>query len=263
MPLSTADLAALQQYLRRTAAHQRKVVMCGPFRLHVDTVSPSPVLNYAIPEDGASPSPGDVTALLRAFRALELTPALEYLPALSPEAEAPLVAAGLGIHARIPVMTLPSTALVDIPPPAGVGIVTADARTLDATLARIFTVQVAAFGDLMPRAVERGEIERMRRTASEGAVAFAYTGGEIIAGGVALAVRDGFSELAGIGVDAEHRGRGVAGALTAVLARAAVAQGARTAFLTPADEAAGRVYTRAGFRVVGEMLHLRGTPPPP
>ncbi|WP_354697411.1 hypothetical protein DSM112329_03038 [Paraconexibacter sp. AEG42_29] len=254
---AAADLVALQAYLRVAAVHHREVVRSGPFVLHLDAVSPSPGLNYAIPDDGTAPSRGQVSALMAAFAARELTPALEYLPALSPDAEGPLRAGGLGVEARIPVMLAPAADLVDVPPPLGVGIVVADSRTSALTLTRIVAVQEAAFG-APARVVEQGEVERLRRTARDGVVAFAYADGEVIAGGVALTVRDGFTELAGIGVDAAHRGRGIAGALTAVLAREAVARGARTPFLTPADEAAGRVYARAGFRIAGEMLHLRG-----
>ncbi|MCW3038404.1 MAG: hypothetical protein JWM31_309 [Solirubrobacterales bacterium] len=252
-----ADLEAVQEYLRFAAAHHREVVAVGPFRLHVDALSGSPGLNYAIPDARARPDAAAVEALLAAFTERELTPALEYLPALCPEAEAPLRAAGLRVEARIPVMTARPEDLRDVEPPGGVGVATVDTRTSDATLARVRAVQDAAFGAPV-KVVEAGEIERLRRTARDGVVAFAYAAGEIIGGGVALVVHDGLTELAGIGVDAEHRGRGVAAALTAVLARTAVARGARLPFLTPADEAAGRVYARAGFATVGEMLHVRG-----
>ena len=53
--------------------------------------------------------------------------------------------------------------------------------------------------------------------------------------------------------------------MTAELARLAFSEGARSAFLTPGDERAQRVYERAGFAATDVMLHLRrsATPPAP
>jgi hypothetical protein len=39
--------------------------------------------------------------------------------------------------------------------------------------------------------------------------------------------------------------------------REAFDRGVTTAFLTPGDEGAGRVYTRAGYRPRSEMLQMR------
>ena len=67
---------------------------------------------------------------------------------------------------------------------------------------------------------------------------------------------DEVTELAGIGVQAAYRRRGIAGALTARLAEQAFAAGVTTAFLTPGDDGAGRVYERAGFEPRSLMLHI-------
>jgi predicted GNAT family acetyltransferase len=64
------------------------------------------------------------------------------------------------------------------------------------------------------------------------------------------------TEIAGIGVLEGHRRRGIAGAITAGLARAAFAAGQTTAWLTPGDDGAHRVYARAGFVDRSAMLHL-------
>jgi ribosomal protein S18 acetylase RimI-like enzyme len=77
-----------------------------------------------------------------------------------------------------------------------------------------------------------------------------------------LAISGGTTELVGIAVAKPFRRRGIARALTAGLARRAFAAGARSAFLTPGDEAAQRVYAGAGFRPSETMLHLRRPTPP-
>ncbi len=66
----------------------------------------------------------------------------------------------------------------------------------------------------------------------------------------------GVTEIVAVGVPAPHRRQGIAAALTAAAARAAFAQGAELAFLTPGGDAAGRVYARAGFRPSVHVLHL-------
>jgi predicted GNAT family acetyltransferase len=70
-------------------------------------------------------------------------------------------------------------------------------------------------------------------------------------------VIDGMSEVVGVGVAEAWRRRGIGGALTAAAARAAFADGASTALLTPGDDDTARVYERAGFADSTTMLHLR------
>jgi predicted GNAT family acetyltransferase len=53
-----------------------------------------------------------------------------------------------------------------------------------------------------------------------------------------------------------YRRRGLAAAITARLTRDAFAAGVTTAFLTPGDDGAHRVYERAGFVDTTVMLHL-------
>jgi GNAT superfamily N-acetyltransferase len=81
--------------------------------------------------------------------------------------------------------------------------------------------------------------------------------GVVAGGGMALDVARETTEIVGIAVAEPFRRRGIAGAVTAELARLAFAAGARTAFLTPGDDTAQRVYTRAGFAPTDVMLHLR------
>lgn len=87
-------------------------------------------------------------------------------------------------------------------------------------------------------------------------VAFAELDG--VAVGTASALRsDGragpAAYLAGVGVLAEARGRGVAAAMSAWLLRDAADRGARIAHLHPDTDAAARVYARLGFVEVGGL----------
>jgi GNAT superfamily N-acetyltransferase len=80
--------------------------------------------------------------------------------------------------------------------------------------------------------------------------------GAVAGGGVAEAVVDGVTEIAGVGVLADFRRRGIGAALTAYLTAAVHAAGARTVFLTPAGVPEQRIYSRVGFQPAGDMVHL-------
>jgi predicted GNAT family acetyltransferase len=64
----------------------------------------------------------------------------------------------------------------------------------------------------------------------------------------------GISEIAGIATRPAFRRRGIAAFLTAHALQAAFQQGTKIACLTAADERAGRVYERVGFRPFSIML---------
>jgi GNAT superfamily N-acetyltransferase len=248
-------LSELQQYLRRAAAQHRTVIRSGPFLVHLDEQADQPYANYAIPDAGAEPSAAEVGALVELFAARGWRAAFEFLPACAPEVFDALDAAGLEVTYRIPLMTCPAAELVAVAPPADVKIAIAGGATPDAHLRELIAMQGAAFG-LPPEPVPDAEVERLRARAGDGVVAYAVAGGAIVGGGCALVIRDGMTELAGIAVAAEARRRGIAAAVTSALALEAAARGATLPFLTPGDDGAGRVYRRAGFAPVGEMLHM-------
>ena len=70
------------------------------------------------------------------------------------------------------------------------------------------------------------------------------------------------SEVAGIGVLPAFRRRGIAAALTALLADDAQRRGADTIFLSAGDETIARIYARAGFRRIGTACTTEPTPTP-
>ncbi|RJL34657.1 GNAT family N-acetyltransferase [Bailinhaonella thermotolerans] len=109
-----------------------------------------------------------------------------------------------------------------------------------------------------PEATEH-DVARFRRLLDRGglvAAAVETATGEVVGAGQIGAPCEGVAEVAGIAVRASHRRRGIAAALTAFLTRAGGGTGVSTAFLTPADDAAARVYARVGYRKTGEALHI-------
>jgi len=245
--------AAIQRYVRIAAVRGREVEQIGPFLATFNVDSRSPYRSYAIPDDGAEPTVADVAALRSAYERRDRIPRLEFLPAVAPAAEAALLAGGFTLEARLPLMTCAPGEAAEPAPPAGVELVLAQS---DDELGAGLAVAHAAFGE----AGEPGaaEVARTRLLLDGGGIAvLARADGEAVGWGVCTGPADQTTELAGIATSAAHRRRGIAGAVVARVTREAFARGVTTAFLTPGDEGAGRVYTRAGYRPRTEMLHMR------
>jgi N-acetylglutamate synthase-like GNAT family acetyltransferase len=239
--------------MRKAAALNREVEQIGPFFATFTTHSDNPFLNYAIPDRGAEPTADDAQALIAAFRRHERVPRLEYLPGLAPAVEPALLAAGFTIEDRLPLMDCPRDAIVDQPPPAGFELLF---PSTDAEHLGVATAQAEAFGEEPPT---EAEIARSRQRIADGGIAVyardAATG-EPAGGGGCTPLRDGLSEVAGVAVREAYRKRGLGGAITLMLTRAAYEAGAETVFLTPAGDPQERIYARVGYRRIDSVLFM-------
>jgi GNAT superfamily N-acetyltransferase len=248
----------LQQYLRGAASRDRDVERIGPFLATFDPHSTIPYLTYAIPDDGARPTSADVAALVDAYARHDRLPRLEYLPAAAPDVEAALLAGGFVVEARLAVMTCAVGDAIDLEPDDGIVIAP---PTTDEDFRAMRAAQYAAFGELVEEHAneDEDELARQRQRLADGGLALLardLASGAVVGGGVATVPGDGVTEVAGIGVLEHHRRRGIAGAITAGLARAAHAAGTTTVWLTPGHDGAHRVYARAGFTDTTNQLHL-------
>ncbi|MGR6924277.1 GNAT family N-acetyltransferase [[Actinomadura] parvosata] len=243
--------AAVHAYLRSAAgprAHR-----AGPFVIRFDEHDDALPFNYAIPDDDAAPTPDEVADLVAAFRERSRMPRLEYVPQAAPKVEEALLAAGFTPEDRFPLLVCPPDEVLDAPAHAAVQV---RLVTDDAGLWQVARVMNAAFQ--APEATAH-DVARLRRILDRGglvaAAADAATG-DVVGAGQLGGPHEGVAEVAGIAVLASHRRRGIAGAVTALLTRAGADAGVMTAFLTPADDGAARVYQRVGYRRVGEALHI-------
>lgn len=108
------SLHAIQGHLRASIA--RRAQRVGPFLVTYETDTASAGSNYAVPDDGATPTAADIAALVAHFAAVERTPRLEYVGPV-PAVDAALAAAGFGVEARHPLMTVAPGDVVE--PPTG------------------------------------------------------------------------------------------------------------------------------------------------
>ncbi|MEV0998142.1 GNAT family N-acetyltransferase [Nonomuraea sp. NPDC050202] len=247
--MSSHVSTAVHAYLRSAAGPDAR--RAGPFLIRFDEHDDAGPFNYAVPDDGASPTAGEIAALVAAFRERSRTPRLEYVPQASPGVEAALLAAGFVPEGRYPLLVCAPGSVVDAPASPDVRVrLVAD----DPGLWAVARVMNEAFG--APEATGH-DVARLRRVVDGGGlVAAAVRGGKVVGGGQLGRPHEGVAEVAGIAVSAAYRRRGIAGAITALLTREAAGAGVTMPFLTPADDAAARVYARTGYTRVGEALHI-------
>lgn len=247
-------MSALQSHMRQAAAAGRATEQVGPFLATFSPSSTNPYLNYAIPDDGAQPSPSDVDGLTSAYERRNLLPRVEFLVDTAPDAEVALLAAGWSVERRIPVMLCPPGSAVSLPAPAGVELVVPSSaeeiRGMLSAQNEAFDQPVDVPDDDVAKTLERLHAGGFAVLARDAAT------GEPAGGGVAEAVVNGTAEVAGIGVRSAFRRRGLGAAITAFLTAAVHDAGGRTVFLTPAGVPEQRLYERAGYSPAGTMVHL-------
>ncbi|AIE85270.1 GNAT family N-acetyltransferase [Fimbriimonas ginsengisoli] len=250
-----ADVAArIQDYLRTAAANGRDIVQIGPFLASFSPDNDNPFVNYAIPQEGAIPTASEVDELIRVCRERGRKPRLEYIPDLAPGVESVLLSHGFEAEMRTPLMICSLGEAQRMPLPEGIELFLPNT---DDELIGLAAAQMEAFG--VGRAPDTQEVERARKSIGRGAIMVAardVSTDEIVGGGVCTAPSGGISEIAGIGVRANFRRRGIAGAITERMTQEAFDAGVSLAFLMAGHDDGARVYARAGYQAVGEVLHI-------
>ncbi|RVX46315.1 acetyltransferase (GNAT) family protein [Nonomuraea polychroma] len=244
--------ADVHAYLRSMAGPTACRV--GPFTVRFDEHDDALPFNYAIPDDDSAPMADEVAELVAAFRERGRTPRLEYVPAAAPKVESALLAAGFTAEGRFPLLVCSPDEVVD-------SVMADDAIRValvsdDPGLWRVARVMNEAFQ--APEATEH-DVARLRGVLDRGglvAAAVDTTTGDVVGGGQIGSPHRGVAEVAGIAVLSSQRRRGIGGAITAFLTRAAASAGITTPFLTPADDRAAQIYARVGYRKLGEALFL-------
>jgi ribosomal protein S18 acetylase RimI-like enzyme len=253
-----ADALLVHAYSRSLAGRSNDE-MVGPFAVLFSERNPSPHANYAIPLDFAEPSPAEVAALIAAFAARERQPRLEFAPSAAPKLEAALLAAGFTVELRPPMMTrrpMPAVPTLELDG-FDIALAETDQEFLDHA-----AVQKEAFDDPMP--LGEADIAGLRRSLRRGGyvlVAHCRETGEAAGAGAFMPPQNGVTEVVGIAVAPAFRRRGLAEAMTGVLAEQAFRAGCTMAFLSAAGEAQSAIYARAGFVRRSPMAYMSVPPP--
>jgi ribosomal protein S18 acetylase RimI-like enzyme len=250
--MSGAQLQRIQAYLRVAAPRGRDTERIGPFLATFNTSTDNPYLNYAIPDDDARPTPDDVALLVDAYRRRERTPRLEYIAPLAPDVEPQLLGGGFEVEGRLPLMAYQGGSEQREVPGIEIVLATSDAELRDAA-----AVQWEAYEEQGP--VPDRAVESLGATLENGGVVVlardAETG-ERAGAGLCTGPHAGATELTSIGVRPGFRRRGIAEAMTRRLAHEMQTRGCDGVFLMAEGPSEERIYARAGFDTIGDVLHI-------
>ena len=246
----------LQAYIRKAAALTHDVMEAPPFVLFFNPSDDLRFYNYGVPVEPVSCLPDGAFASLRAmFTARNRLLRFEFIQEAAPDLAAAFAAAGLAEEGRNPLLVCapdslrPATTIPDL------AIRRLKPESPRADLAAFISVQGRSFGEEDRVEPTDAQVDDLRRRSWEGSHYFlGLLDGAPVAAGAHTAPLDGFAELVGIATLAEYRRRGIAGALVAAMTEAAFRSGVRVAFLSAADERAGRVYERVGFQPYATAL---------
>ncbi|AUX38719.1 acetyltransferase [Sorangium cellulosum] len=261
----SALLAAIERFYDAVPRRRADAEVHGPLTLFVRRGDGWPY--YARPTLGhAGPVSVDDMAAMRARqRGLSFPESFEWVLETTPGLDAAAEAAGLHVR-RCPLLVL-SGEPVQVAAPADVslGLVTPD----DPDLAAVQAVAYVAFGAFDTAAGLAGPAERDATAAAlpaghatswttsliDGTMVHAAARGRAgeLAGPLCVGSyqhAEEVAEIVGVGTLPAARRRGLAAAVTAVLARRALDAGNRTVFLSAQNDDVARVYERVGFRRV-------------
>jgi ribosomal protein S18 acetylase RimI-like enzyme len=250
--MSAAPLQRIHAYLRVAAPRGRDVERIDPFLATFNRDTDNPYLNYAIPDDGATPSESDVAALVAAYRRRERKPRLEYIASLAPDVEPALLAARFEVEGRLPLMVYRGSK--ERPLPDGIELV--EATSTD-ELRDVAVVQSEAYEE--QGAVPENVVKSLRSTgAAGGLVVLARDAAtrEPAGAGQCTGPHDGATELTSVGVRERFRRRGIAEAIARRLASEMHARGNDGLFLMADGPPEERIYQRAGFETISDILHI-------
>lgn len=251
-------LVHLSSAVVEQAARTRQVLPVARFLAVVDRRTPSPWASFALPDParwGAGPLDlyEALPGLEEIFSHAGLPLRFEFFEQMWPGLAGELARAGFtDLH------TQPLFVCRQRPAATGTGpeVTTRQVHAADpdADLRLYLGIQAAAFARQGEPAAVPGhaDVGRLREELLAGAqrCCLGLVHGEPAGAGSALDAGE-VCEIAGIGTLPRWRGRGVAGAVTSALAGEHFRGGGSLAWLSAADERAGRVYARVGFHPAG------------
>lgn len=256
-PLPFRLVPDLDRIAARIAAAQlsglsrgRTVVAAPPFTALLTPGGPE-YANYAVIAEPGTPV-RELGASLDVLRAA-FSPApvrFELIDEAGPGAVDALVAAGIAVTGRYPLLTLDLAELVMPPTPAGVTVevVGTQRHAIEAQ-----AVVGAAYGRALG-----GEPDAPGEPVGGGSVLLRVDS-RAVATAFWTPVADGVTEIAGVGTVPEYRNRGLGSLVTAAAVRAAAElAGVTLAWLTPGHDGADRIYRFVGFAPTAHAVHLVG-----
>jgi ribosomal protein S18 acetylase RimI-like enzyme len=250
-----SDIARIQEYLRASAGQRYATVAIPPFILYFDLADSAIYFNYAIPSEPANGNLDEpLAALRREFIARARRPRFEFIAEFAPGLAAALQAHGFLEDARLHLMICSPETRVPAPDVPDLSITELSEESPEQDLYDYTLTVSQGFDPAGTELPTDDEIERTRQNLRNSRSFLGRLGQEPAGAASYTGTLDGVTEIVGIATRQQFRRRGIAGALTARVVQSAFAEGVTLACLTAADEQAGRVYERIGFRPQATML---------
>jgi GNAT superfamily N-acetyltransferase len=249
------SVARLQTYLRHSARRQYEAVAVPPFTLFFHPTAALPYFNYAIPDEATGGDLQRPLARLRAeFNARGRQSRLEFIEAFAPELAAALSAEGFVEEARLTLMICTVDTYRPAPPVPGLTVSALTGLSPLADAQAFLATQRQGFDPGDTTSTTMAQAEQFHQRLADERAFLARLDGQPVGAGTLVAAFDGLAEVAGIATLEPFRRRGVASVLTSEAVRTAFLQGVEVALLTAADEHAGHLYARLGFRPYATLL---------
>lgn len=251
-------VARVARGLRAAALAAKDREDVGPLLLGLHPASDRYYGSVAVPAAGVAPADVDARVLSRArdaFAARGRRLRVELVEQDVPGVADALVALGLEVEARVPLLVCAPQDLVAVDPPAGIGIEHIPSSADDEIVHEALQAGRAAFAGAAD--VTDDEVARVTEIVLDGGLVAARDAfHRVVGSGFAMVPQEGVSEITAIGVDERARGQGLGTALTSAITAAAFAAGVELAVLSPGDERAHGIYARVGYRPLADMVFL-------
>lgn len=240
----------LQDYLRDAATKSYQAVPCQPFTLFFHPNDALIFFNYGIPDTRRT---GDISASLPAVREIFVSRGrrtrFEFIEEYCPQLAAELKDSGFEEESRLHLMLCSREAFVPARPHDGLQIIRVSGQSSTADARDFLTTRSRGFEGNAATAASLSEAKRfLDGIARNGTSHFlARVNGRAVGVASYSTPMRGFTEIAGIAILEDYRGRGAGSALTSFALHAAFEAGVRVGFLSAADDNAGRIYQRLGF----------------
>jgi ribosomal protein S18 acetylase RimI-like enzyme len=246
-------LLALNDNMLAAASRGREVRDVGPFRAMITADTDFVWANFAVPtRDGFTRK--EVDLLTGHFQAKKRLPRLEILQELWPDLPPILEAAGYICEHDLPLMVCTEESFRPSP-----GMDRTEILAADGDLAAAWIVETAAFGH--PEPPDETRLDRRRARIRTANLAVALARFESMPAASALLMMEGaVAELAGVATLPEYRRRGLASDVSSCLLTSFFESGGKVVWLSAADEAAWKTYSKLGFSRIGSQVNYIKSP---
>ena len=242
------SLARLQEYLRFKAGQHHEVVPLLPFLLFFHETDTSPESNYAFLEgSGGDHLQDPLKKLPTLFTERHRIPRLQFIEEACTQLTQVLRSSGWTEQERSSVMICTPQTYQPASHVPGLTIITLSQTSSIEEICEGLDANALGFDPLAQPATPQ-EAEEFRRDLLISRAFTARLNGQPVGAGMFTDIHEEMTELVGIATLEAFRRRGIATALTAFMTQTAFSQGATLIFLIAANEQAGRVYERVGFR---------------